>query len=43
MNLICKGLAAIKNLYEMLQTKIFSYDVSSIKILSISKSFNILF
>ena len=32
LNLICKDLASIKVLHEMLKSKIFLYDFSSIKI-----------
>ena len=42
MNLIHKGFEPIKALYEMSYIKIFSCDFSSIKILSISKSSNLI-
>ena len=37
---MCKVLAPVKVMYEMLQIKIRLYDFSSIKTLSISKSSN---
>ena len=37
-----KGLAAIQLLYEMLQTKMLSYDFPSIKVLSRLKSLNLI-
>ena len=42
LNVICKGFKPIKILYQMLETKIFSFDFSSIKILSRSKSSNLI-
>ena len=41
-NLIRKSLATIKVLCEMFETKIFSFDFSSIKIFSRSKSSNLI-